>query len=154
MVRDSATEMRISDEQREYAMNRIWIAAPSSVPTRYWMSKPNTIRLMAPPNDVYAMTYRGCREAAALSASTDTPGLPNTYHEAIALRAAVLHCQPFMSTPEQKGKLDEYRSIYSGLVKDCRMFLAADDMPKQRTTIARRPELVWPGYSSRGMEGP
>lgn len=147
MVRDSTGQIIPSDEQREYARNPLWIAQASSVPTRYWMSKPNTVYLFPVPSGVYTITYRGCREAAALSLTTDTPGCPGTYHEGIALRAAILHIEPFMSQSSEMAKLDLYRTQYSGLVKSFRKVLAADDVQKQRSTTPRLPELVWPiGY--------
>lgn len=152
-LRDSTQVLYSSDETVERGRNPLWLAAESSPPTRYWMSNANTLRLFPTPDAVYTITVRGCREAAALSAATDTPVVPGTFHEAICLRAAALHVEPFMSDEAATKKLDLYRSQYGGLVKACRKALRTENVQKQRYVVPRAPELVWAVGGWRGWNG-
>lgn len=119
-----------------------WIVAGNGRPLYWWTPRPDTVRFYPPPNSADTITLRGVREPPMLVSDEDMPGFPHTWHEAICLRAAMLHCEPFANTELAMKKLADYRTQYVGMVKACKKFCSDDDAQMQRTVSERLPDRV------------
>ncbi len=153
MARDSNSEMILTDEEQMSRRDILWYIRPIGVPVYFWMSQPNTIILHPTPDDVYTMAFRGVRAAAALSAATDIPPIAETYHEGIALRAAIRILEPWLPSIEDQAMAERawrlfllYEEQYKGHVKNFRGLITSSNTPKQRWSAPRLPERVGGTY--------
>lgn len=127
----------LSSESDESLQDPLWWQRPAGFPARYLLPGPNQIRIVPPPQTAGdTITIRGTREASPLSAEADTPAFPGTWHEAIALRAAVLHCEPWISG-DDGGKLQLYREQYAGMVRACIEFLSTSRFAQPQRHVQR-----------------
>lgn len=152
-ARGTVVEMILTDEEQMSRRDILWYTRPVGVPVYFWMSGPNTLLLHSTPDDVYTITFRGVRAAAALSAFTDIPPIPETYHEGIALRAAIRILEPWIPTIEDPQKAErawrlflKYEDQYKGHVKNFRGLIFSSNTPKQRWSAPRLPERVGGTY--------
>lgn len=135
-----------TNENDRYNEDTLWWQRPVGTPNYFLVPASNQIRLFPTPSTAGdTVTIRGTREDVPLVDDTDTPNAPGTYHEAIALRATVLHCEPWVSG-DDAAKLELFRSQYGGLVRDCMEFLSGNryarlqrrvDRPFRRRTFIR-----------------
>lgn len=152
-VRDSVTELILTDEEQMSRRDILWYIRPNGPPVYFWLSQPNTILLHPTPDAVYTITYRGVKAATALSALTDIPPIPETYHEGIALRAAIRIIESWIPSIEDPQKAErawrlflKYEEQYKGHVKNFHGLLVAGNTPKQRWSAPRLPERVGGTY--------
>ena len=127
----------LSSESDEYAVDPLWWQRPAGQPVRFLLPGSNQIRLHpAPATGGDTITLRGTREASPMSADTDVPAFPATWHEAPALRAAVLHCEPWV-TGDDVAKVQLYRQQYAGMVRACVQFLSANRYARIQRKVQR-----------------
>lgn len=115
----------------------LWWQRPAGTVVWFLFTEPNVIRLVPPPiasGDTIMVS--GTREALALSVETDVPGFPGTWHEAVALRAAVLHCEVWVKD-DGAAKVQLYREQYGGMVRACELFLAGNRYARLQRTVQR-----------------
>lgn len=132
-----------SSEQAERDMNATWFVQPAGQPARFLMVGPNKIQLYPTPNDSATTIYvRGLQAAADLVAASDVPPFQSTFHEALALRAVVIWLEGWYQGP----KLDLYRELYAGYVKQFRALQLKDEYGTiQRSVDMRYPYRVITG---------
>ncbi len=125
-----------SSEADERKIDPLWVIRPAGTPARYLIPGPNVLRIIdIPSTSGDTIDVRGTRFAPALVNDTDAPGFPDTWHEAVALRAAVLHCEPFVSG-DGVTKLELFREQYAGMVKACKTYLAEDRYGSLQRTVS------------------
>ena len=135
VVYGTTIALRPSTEADEYVRDPLWTQRPMGTPDRYILERPNVIRLVDPPSNAGdTVSFRGTRTPAALSADTDLPLFPDTWHEAIALRAAVLCVESFVSADADVARVQDYRAQYVGMVKECKFYLTG----QRYRTLRRR----------------
>lgn len=115
-----------SSEKDEQLMDPLWRLRPATQSPNRWLTRGNNVvRIIdAPISSGDNLTVCGTQLPAALSADADTPGLPDPYHEAIALRAAVKYCEALDNTELDVARLGSYESGYTRLVADCKRYLS------------------------------
>lgn len=128
VIYNSNTPLDKSSAQQEWSVDPLWTQrTATTAPSRFIVTSPNVIRLVDKPSagsiDVY---IRGTRVPAALSADTDSPLFLDTWHEAIALRAAVLHCRPWVTGEEDVARIERYSAQYKGMVLECKVSLSGE----------------------------
>ena len=104
--------LRLTSELEETTLDNKWPQGDAGTPSRYFLSKPNYIRLCPKPDEAVTVYIHGCRNPAELSADSDVPTLPTRYHEAISLRAAWNYLRRVATGDEYsraKNYLDESR---------------------------------------------
>jgi hypothetical protein len=106
-----------SDEAVIRREDPLWLTRTSSTPLYVWSPRANILRLYPKPDAVQTVTVYGIRGPALLSADADEPVVPTQYHEAIALRAAYLHCRKFAKTEEALKVLDRRDAEYQVYVQ-------------------------------------
>ena len=133
----SPQNMRLTSEGDEAATDPLWWQRPSGTPARFLIPGPNVIRLHPKPNvSGDTVTIRGTRAAAPLALDADVPGFPETWHEALALRAAVLHCEPW-ATSDDAARVQLYREQYAGMVRACVQFLSSNRYARLQRRVER-----------------
>jgi hypothetical protein len=129
--------LSLSSESDEAALDPLWWQRPPGPPARFLLPGSNQIRLHPAPaaaGDI--VTIRGTREALPMIADTDIPAFPATWHEATALRAAVLHCEPWVSGGDI-GKVQLYREQYAGMVRVCIQFVSGNRYARIQRKVQR-----------------
>jgi hypothetical protein len=130
-------DLPLSSESDEYNYDPLWWQRPAGTPARYLIPQTNQIRLHPPPsNGGDTITLRGTREAAPLVNDTDSPTFPGTWHEALSLRAAVLHCEAWV-TGDDVAKVQLYREQYAGMVRACVQFLSSNRYARIQRKVQR-----------------
>ena len=71
-----------------------------------------------------------------MTTDTDVPAFPATWHEALALRAAVLHCEPWVAG-DDVAKVQLYRQQYAGMVRACVQFLSGNRYARIQRKVQR-----------------
>jgi hypothetical protein len=133
----SPTNLPLSSEGDEAAADPLWWQRPAGTPVRFLIPGPNIIRIVPAPSTAGdTITLRGTREALPMAADADVPAYPATWHEAIALRAAVLHCESWVSG-DDAGKLQLYRTQYAGMVRACIEFLSGNRFARLQRRVQR-----------------
>jgi hypothetical protein len=133
----SPKNLLLSSESDESAADPLWWQRPAGAPVRFLLPGSNQIRIVpACQTAGDTITIRGTRTPVALAADTDVPGFPETFHEAIALRAAVLHCEPWVGG-DDVAKVQLYRVQYAGQVKACIEFLSANRYARLARRVQR-----------------
>lgn len=139
-----------SSESEERRGDDLWYLRTAAQPSRYVVSRGNVVRLIPKPvNSGDIVTVRGTRAAPALSADTDVPGCPDTFQEAIALRAAWLHCQTMATDEISAAVISGYDVSYRRYVADLRLWLSQERYNGQlqrRVSRPRRPRLPVRGF--------
>jgi len=129
-------DLKLSSEGDESSYDPLWWQKPAGSPVRFLIPGPNLIRIYPPCiNGGDTITIRGTREAVPMSADTDVPGFPGTWHEAIALRAAVLYCEPWVDE-NGAAKIQLYREQYAGQVKACIEFISTNRYPRLQRRVS------------------
>ncbi|HEV2473525.1 MAG TPA: hypothetical protein VGS41_12705, partial [Chthonomonadales bacterium] len=77
------------------------------------------------PDSATTITVRGIQALPALVNDTDAPAAPARYHEAIALRAAILLCY-VVGTRETAEALLRREAEYVRIVDSCKQYLAGE----------------------------
>ena len=130
-------DLPLSSESDEYSSDPLWWQRPAGTPVRYLLPQTNQIRLVpAPATAGDTITIRGTREAAPMTNDTDAPSVPATWHEALALRAAVLHCEAWV-TGDDVAKVHFYREQYAGMVRACVQFLSGNRYARIQRKVQR-----------------
>lgn len=133
----SPLDLPLSSECDEAATDPLWWQRAAGSPARFLIPGANQIRIVpAPANGGDTITIRGTREALPMSADTDSPAFPATWHEALALRAAVLHCEAWVQG-EGGAKLQLYREQYAGMVRACIQFLSGNRYARIQRKVQR-----------------
>jgi hypothetical protein len=133
VIYSTDTILRQTTEIDEARCNPLWTQASSGTPYRYLIVSPNVLRLMPKPDTAsVTITVRGVRAAAPLVGDNQEPDFPEIYHEAVALRAAVLHGIVYAKGGELE-RLAAYEQAHQNLLKDFKAYLSA-----QRYTGAQR----------------
>lgn len=125
----------------------LWFVREAGVPADYLIVRPNVIRLHPKPVAEVEITVRGTRNPAALSGGTDTPACPETFHEAIALRAAVLYGEAH-ATGDALKRILSYREQYKGHVAALKHYLDVERRNGQGRMVAHpsRHRVSYAGY--------
>lgn len=147
IVETSAADMDKADP--------LWWQRPAGQPVWWMFTEPNVLRIVPPPiNSGDTIAISGTREAAALVNETDVPGFPATWHEAVALRAAVLHCEVW-AKDDGAAKVQLYREQYGGMVRACELYLAGNRYSRLQRTV-QRPwrRRTFNSLSGRGFTAP
>lgn len=134
-----------STELEEDLRNPIWFTNIAGTPSRWLSPRPNIFRLVDPPSMTGdQIVIRGVRADVPLVGDTDTPAFPDTFHEAIPLRAAILHMEQFVGGDDsaEAGRLATFRTQYTGIVKAIKQYLG-----NERYGVLRR--QVQRGYRGR-----
>ncbi len=130
-------DLPLSSESDEYASDPLWWQRTPGQPVRFLLPGSNQIRLHpAPATAGDTVTIRGTREAAPMTTDTDVPAFPATWHEALALRAAVLHCEPWVAG-DDVAKVQLYRQQYAGMVRACVQFLSGNRYARIQRKVQR-----------------
>ena len=130
-------DLPLSSESDEYAIDPLWWQRPPGQPVRFLLPGSNQVRLHpAPATAGDTVTIRGTREAAPMTGDTETPAFPATWHEAVALRAAFLHCAPWV-TGDDVAKVQLYREQYAGMVRACVQFLSGNRYARIQRKVQR-----------------
>jgi hypothetical protein len=125
VIYSTTTELRHSTEIEETRCNPLWTQESSGTPYRYLIVSPNVIRLHPKPSsDDVTITVRGIRAADELKADTESPDFPEIYHEAVALRAVILHGIVYAKGGELE-RLAAYERAYEKLLADFKDYLSA-----------------------------
>ncbi len=133
----SARDLPLSSESDEYSIDPMWWQRSTGQPMRFLLPGSNQIRLHpAPATAGDTVTIRGTREAPPMSSDTDFPAFPGTWHEALALRAAVLHCEAWV-TGDDVAKVHFYREQYAGMVRACVQFLSGNRYARIQRKVQR-----------------
>jgi hypothetical protein len=115
-----------SEESFERNLSPSWRRQSAvATPSRWVRSGVEKISLLPPPNGVTTVTVRGTGYGTALSAATDVPAAPTVFHEAIAIKAAVLQGEAY-SQGEGSARLAALSEQYEGFVKDCRAVMGGE----------------------------
>ena len=130
-------DLPLSSESDEYSSDPLWWQRSTGTPVRYLLPQTNQIRIVpAPATAGDTITMRGTREAAPMTTDTDAPAFPATWHEALALRAAVLHCEAWV-TGDDVAKVHFYREQYAGMVRACVQFLSSNRYARIQRKVQR-----------------
>lgn len=111
-----------SDELFERNLNPGWRVQTNGSPLRWVLSGFNKLTIVPPPALVTTVFVRGAAYGAALAVDTDVPGCPTVYHEAIAIKAAILHAEIY-ATGEAMARLERLAGLYAQMVGQCRLAL-------------------------------
>lgn len=134
--------MTRSSELEESQRDPLWFTRPMGIPSRFLTPRPNVVRLVdMPSTSGDTVTIRGSRQAPPLVNDGDTPLFPDTWHEALALKAAIYYCEPLLDGADA-AKLEMYRGQWVGMVAACKAYIGT-----QRYGVLRR--QVQRGYRGR-----
>lgn len=135
----ASVRLEKTTEMDENLRNPIWFTNPAGTPSRWLVPRPNTIQLVDPPSvSGDTITIRGVRADVPLVSDIDTVNVPDTYHEAIPLRAAILHMEGYLElTDTMAAKLNLYREQYSGFVKALRLYMGLERYGVLRRQVRR-----------------
>lgn len=111
-----------SDEAFERNLNPGWRVQASGTPSRWVLSGFNKLTLVPPPSAIQTLNVRGAAYGTALSSETDTPSCPSVYHEAIAIKAAILHGEIY-AQGDAMQRIERLGAMYNGMVQQCRLAL-------------------------------
>jgi hypothetical protein len=132
-------------DERNY--DALWYTRPAGTTMRYMVMAPNVIQLVPPSaTSGDTMVVRGIRASPLMVADTDVPGqvsgsssytsFPDTWHEAISLRAAFLYCEQW-AQDEALATIQEYRTQYQGMVEACRDYITQGRSPYVQRVVSR-----------------
>lgn len=116
-----------STELIERQIRPDWVVQPAGTP-RYWtFSNYNPLILSPPPASAVRLFARGVVQGSPMVLTTDQPGqvngagsaIPARYHEAVALRAAVLWGELYALETGQ-ARLERYQAQYLKYVADAK----------------------------------
>jgi len=114
-----------SSETQELLMDPLWFTRPMGTPSRYLTPGANQITLVDPPSNTGDnVTIRGSRQAPALVNDTDLPAFPDTWHEALALKAAYYYTQALVTQPADVARVENYLQRYYKLVGECKTYIS------------------------------
>jgi hypothetical protein len=128
-----------STETDERNMDPLWFLRPMTAsPMRYLTTGPNAFRLVdMPATTGDTVTIRGTRMPPPLQLDTDTPIVPDPYHEAIVLLAAVHYCEALTNEELDTARIAKYEAEYWQKVRDCRTWLASQRYRTLRRQVRR-----------------
>lgn len=106
-----------SSERYERNYRADWRVQPNGVSLRYTFQNFNTITLVPPPSAIVTVAVRYIGQGAAFVNPTDIPPIPDYYHEAIALYAAILQGEVY-AQGEAEQRLAAYQARYEKYVAD------------------------------------
>lgn len=113
------------DYERNYRAD--WRYQPNGIPIRYTFNQFDTISLVPPPSAVKVLGVRELVQGVAFSAGSDVPSVPDYYHEAIAIAAALFQGRVY-AQGEAAQRLGVYEAQYQAYVED---FKTAANMQAQ-----------------------
>ena len=114
----SAVGLRRSEENYERYLSANW-QATAGTPVRYVRTSINRIALIPRANAVASIVARGISIPSALINETDVPTIPSIYHEAIALKAAILHAQIYAKNDSMQ-RLNLFEQQYQRMIDQAR----------------------------------
>lgn len=123
-------------------LNKAWRNTSAGTPSRYWQTRPNTLRLYPKPaTSSVDILIVGTRCEADLSSGSDTPNCPQVFHRAIALRAAVMLMQRYAQNSEA-SRAASYLNEYKDMVKQLRQEVMSQNAPMARHVRTREQSRV------------
>lgn len=129
--------LRRTSETDERKTDPLWFTRVAATPVRYLIVMPNVIRLVdMASNSGDTVTMRGTRVAPALENDSDLPGFPDTWHEAIALRAAILHCEPW-AAGDALARVQNYVQQVGAMSGACKIYLSGERYSRIQRSIER-----------------
>ena len=133
-----AIRLTHSSENEEKQRDPLWFTRTgTSSPSRFLTPRPNVLRLIDKPNvSGDSVTVRGTRGVGALVNDTDLPAIPDTFHEAIALRAATLYALPLVEM-DGMPRLEIYREQYQGFVAAIKQWMGGQRYSGMRRQVQR-----------------
>lgn len=106
-----------STEDFERNLRADWRYQTSAVPARYTFNQFDTISLVPPPSAVKVVGVRELAQGVAFSLGSDIPSVPDYYHEAIAIAAAIFQGKVY-AQGEAAQRLGVYEAQYQAYVDD------------------------------------
>jgi hypothetical protein len=110
-----------STEDYERNLRADWRYQASGVPVRFTFNQFNTIALIPPPSAIKVVRVREMVQGTAFTTGTDVPPIPDYFHEAIALYAAVLQGKVY-AQGEAAQRLASYEAQYRAYVEECKSY--------------------------------
>jgi hypothetical protein len=149
VVYSTDTVLTPSDEVSERQMDPLWTQRSNGTPARYWLSKPNTLRVFPKPATAsVTINIRGIRTDATLDSLDDTPGCPAEFHEGIVLFAA-WNVGKSYARGEDRQVVQRYYDEAMDYVERCREYLGLGRyMVLQRRVRRRLPDRMALGGST------
>jgi hypothetical protein len=142
-----------TSEDDEYRRDPVWYLAAAATPQRFYNPSANVVRLVPTPvQGGVTVTVRGTRVAPAFTSDTDSPSCPDTYHEALALRAAWLYSQNAVTGELDAAVVDSYNKQYLQYIETAQNWQAQERYSGQlvrKVSRPCRPRVHLRGYFSR-----